>query len=309
MGDEELDLAPMEIATELPPPLPEPEALPDPTFWDSAYLWDMPIAASSLCGLLLATVGIYVVLARAAFVSAAVSQLTGLGVVAAFLLGGGLAAGSEAAGMETTARFAGLGLGVLGAGLFALPTNLRRTSVDALLAVAVIAASALTLVGAGFLTRDYQHVKNALYGDAVVAEAWEVWLIGGVALVILVGERFYRQRFVLVLFDADTASAQGMRVRGWLAALGLGISLSVALSTASVGALPAFAFTVLPATCALLLTSRLDQVFWIANSLAVFAATVGYYLAFELELPVGPAMCAMLLLPLAGTGLWRAVHR
>ena len=112
-----------------------------------------------------------------------------------------------------------------------------------------------------------------------------------------------------MLFDAETASAQGMPVRRWSAALGLGIALSIALSTAGIGALPAFAFSVIPATTALLLSSRLDRVFWIAAALAVFAATVGYYLAFEWELPVGPAMTALLLVPLAAAAVLRVAKR
>ena len=59
----------------------------DTSFWDGYILWRDPIIAANLGGVLLLYLGFYIVLSRSAFVSAAVSQFAGLGVVVAMLLG------------------------------------------------------------------------------------------------------------------------------------------------------------------------------------------------------------------------------
>jgi zinc transport system permease protein len=270
------------------------EGLADPSFWDTADLWTAPILASSISAALLATVGVYIVLARAAFVSAAVSQLAGLGVVGVMLFFGSLAEH-----VDSIARIGGLAFGALGTALFVLPGERRRTPNDTILAMSVIAASALTLVGAAYLTTEYKHVQNALYGDAVVAAFWEVWLVGGLAALVIGFERRLRYRLLLVIYDPDTATAQRLKVRRWLLGLGAVISVSIGLTTAGIGALTAFAFSVIPAATALRFSQRLPVVFNLSLILGVLAAAVGYYVAFVAGLPVGPTMVGMLLVPLA----------
>ena len=300
-----LDLDPIEIPTEpLEPASQAVEAalltVSTPGFWESADLWATPILASSIVAALLGTVGVYIVLARAAFVSAAVSQLAGLGVVVVLLFFGGLLDH-----VEPAARLGGLAFGVLGTALFAMPVSTTRTPNDALLAMAVIAASALTLVGAATLTSEYQHVQNALYGDAVVAARWEVWLMAGVAVALLAPERRLRYRLLFALVDPDSATAQRVRVTRWRLALGVAISLAIGLATVVVGALPAFAFSILPAATALRFGLPLAGVFVLAPVLGLVAAGLGYYLAFVWALPVGPTMVAVLLVPLAASAFRR----
>ena len=75
----------------------------------------------------------------------------------------------------------GVVLGVAASSLFALPRRGIRVAGDALLAMVVIGASAITLVIARYLKQDYQHVQGALFGDAVVASSSELVLLGAVA--------------------------------------------------------------------------------------------------------------------------------
>ena len=61
------------------------------------------------------------------------------------------------------------------------------------------------------------------------------------------------------------ARVQGMPVRALNAFLFVSIGLAVALCTRALGALPVFAFSVLPAMTALVLTSRIGLVFGLAR--------------------------------------------
>ena len=257
-------------------------------FWESRELWADPILAASVGGVLLAWLGFYVIFRRSAFVSAAISQLSGLGVVLALLLG----APAEGSLLPLAA---GVALGVLGTGLFALPRRSVRVTPDSLLATTVVGASAVSLVAARYLTHDYQHVQAALYGDAVVASPSELWLITGVAAVVLVVHLLFRDRFMLVSYDESGARAQGMATRRWSWLLGLTVGLSIAVVTRCLGALPAFAFTVIPPAAALVLTNRYRTALGLAVVFALFSAVGGYYVSFVHNLPTGASMVAMCL--------------
>ena len=264
-------------------------------FWDSMFLWRDAVIACSIAAVLLSYLGVYVVLMRSAFVSAAVSQLAGLGVVIALVV-------TAAGGPDIPPITLGVGLGVLGSGLFALSGRSHRMTTDAALALAVMGASAFTLVLARFLTMDYQHVQSALYGEAVVAETSELWMLGGTALLVLGSHAWLRYRFLLVAFDSDAARAQGMRTNLHRLLLGLGIGLAISVATRAVGALPAFAFTVAPASAALLLTSRLRVAFALALLFGLGSAILGYYVSFMHDLPTGPTLVAIALVPLLPGG-------
>lgn len=261
-------------------------------FWESAYLWRDAVIAASIGALLLSYLGFYVVLTRSAFVSATISQMTGLGVTLALIFG----ASAEGAVPLVT----GIALGAAGTALLALPANMSRGSRDGFLAVAFIAASALTLLLARFLAVDFRHVQAVLYGDAVVASTAEVATLGGLAALVALVHRFFRQRFLLVIFDPDAARVQGMRTRRWSLLLALTIGIAIAASAKVLGALTAFAFSVVPAVAALALFSTLRAAMIGAAVLGLLSATLGYCLAFLFDLPVGPAM---VIVSLAGPAL------
>ena len=287
----------------------------DVGFWESSFLWLDAVAAAVIGALLLSYLGFYVVLTRNAFVSAAVSQLAALGIVLAILLGASetdsvaaLVIGGQRP-EDATPLLVGTAFGILGTALFALPRGSRRVSTDALLAIAVIAASSSTLVCARYLTTDYQHVQAALFGDAVVASRDELIVLFATAIGVGLLHLFFRDRFLLVVFDRNSGRAQGMATGPWSLLLGLTVGLSIAVVTRSLGALPAFAYTVVPATGALLLTSKLPTALWIAAGVAVVSATVGYYLSFVLDLPTGPTMVTVTLLPLLPAAVLALVRR
>ena len=58
----------------------------DVGFWESWFLWRDPLAVAVIAAALCSFVGVYIVLKRIVFVSAAMSQMSGVGVAMAFLL-------------------------------------------------------------------------------------------------------------------------------------------------------------------------------------------------------------------------------
>jgi zinc transport system permease protein len=62
----------------------------------------------------------------------------------------------------------------------------------------------------------------------------------------------------------------------------------VALCTRALGALPVFAFSVLPAMTALALTARIGLVFLLATLVGALSGVAGYVVSFKGDLPVAP---------------------
>jgi zinc transport system permease protein len=67
------------------------------------------------------------------------------------------------------------------------------------------------------------------------------------------------------------------------------VALEVAVTTRAIGALPVFAFSVLPAMAALLVVKRLAHAVLLAGVLGALSAGLGYLAAFFFRFPVGAA--------------------
>src|SRR5450432_601049 len=89
------------------------------------------------------------------------------------------------------------------------------------------------------------------------------------------------------------ASVAGLPTRALDTFLFVSVGLAVALCTRALGALPVFAFSVLPAMAALVLTSRIGLVFGLAGLLGALSGVGGYAVSFRAELPVGATQTAL----------------
>jgi ABC-type Mn2+/Zn2+ transport system permease subunit len=86
------------------------------------------------------------------------------------------------------------------------------------------------------------------------------------------------------------ARTLGLRTSFWSLLLFLTFALAISVSTRAIGALPVFAFTVLPPAAALLIASRMWSTFAIAVGLGVASAFIGNWAAWQWQLPTGAAM-------------------
>jgi ABC-type Mn2+/Zn2+ transport system permease subunit len=195
--------------------------------------------------------------------------------------------------------------------LIGLPARSRRITPESLVALSYLAASAsvVLVLASPRIVQEAHEVGELLFGNAVAVReehlielAVAAALIGGTHLLLF-------KDFLFVSFDAETARSMGYPVARLDLALNLSIAASVAIATRAIGTLPVFAFLVLPAGAALLLSKRLLRVASLAVIIAVVASVLGYYLSFVYELPTGPTMaslCALAWLPgLLPLGKWR----
>jgi len=265
-------------------------------FWAARDLWQAPLLASALAGAMLGFLGVYVVLRRIVFVSAALTQISTLGLVVGLFAEERLHIEAEHAHHQLGMA---MGFAVLGALLLGA-WRPRRLPAEAGVGAAWVVASALVVLGVGRLVHVAHDLSGLVFGNAVAVPPDELWLIGAVAVVCAALHWAFGKELRFVSFDPETARALGMRVWLWDGLFSLTIGLAIPASARVLGALPVFALLTLPAAAALLWRLRLGPALGAAAGLGVLAAVGGYLASWFAETPTGATMvtlAALLVLP------------
>jgi zinc transport system permease protein len=278
-------------------------------FFDAYFLWRNAMAAAVVAAAVCGYLGIFIVLRRMVFVSAALSQVSGLGVASSFFVGSflGVDPHGEHVPWYISPVFLALVLSCAAAVLFAVRSVRRRANPETLVALAYLAASAavVLVLSSPRIVQEAHEVGELLFGSAVAVREQNLAALVIAALLVAVAHAVFFEDFVYVSFDRETAETVGYPVARLDAALNLTIAVAVAMATRALGTLPVFAFLVLPAGAALLVARRLLTAGFLAVGIAVVAAILGYYLSFVYQLPTGPTMAALCALAWVPAGLVR----
>ena len=259
-------------------------------FLSAREIWEVPLTASVLAGALLGALGVFVVLRRTVFVSAALTQLSTVGLVVALLVQETLRIESE----HTTVQLAvAITLSVIGA-LVLGTFRSRRLPAEAAVGGVWVVASALVVIGLSrLLVHEAHDLGGIVFGNAVAVPGADLVVIAVVGVACAVVHSLFAKELAFVSFDAETARALGMNVSLWDAVLFLTIGLAIPVTARALGALPVFAFLTLPAAAALLAKTRFRAAFAVAAILGVVAAGGGYVLSWLWELPTGATMVTL----------------
>jgi zinc transport system permease protein len=274
-------------------------------FFEAWPLFADAVVAGTVAGALLGWLGVYVVLRRMVFMSAALSQSAGLGVAFAFFVALHLG-GQEAWPTLWSLLFTG------GAALILLVDPRRlRISRDAILGALFLGGAAGTLAVGTRITAELHDIESLLFGSAVAVLPEDRWALTYTTLIILALHLWWIRGFVQSSVDRDGAAVRGLPVAALDAVLLLSIAMGIGLCTRIIGALPAFAFSVLPALASTQLARNVPRAIAIATLLGALSGFVGYLAAYFFDLPVGASQTlvalgiALLSLPL-GAALRRA---
>jgi zinc transport system permease protein len=274
-------------------------------FLSASVIWRDPLVASVLAGALLGFLGVYVVLRRVVFVSAALTQLSTLGVIVSLLVLEHFDLETEHQEIQLVVAWVfsvggGLLLGTLGRG--------RRLPAESGVGMAYVLAGALVILGANKLVHVAHDLNTMIFGNAVAVPFQDVVILLGVTAVVAALHTLFRKEIVFSSFDRETAEAMGVRVRLWSGVLFFSIGLAIPVAAHVVGALPVFAFLTVPASAALLATRGLAPAFAVATVLGAVAAGGGYVASWVLQVPTGATMVVVagaLVLP---AWAWRRVQ-
>lgn len=261
----------------------------DPSGWaDFVFgitLFREAILTGMVAGAALGFLGIFIVLRRMVFATAALTQAAGLGVALSFYCGIHL-------GIEVHPVLGAVVTGLLAAVLLSAPAEHLRLSRESVLAMVWLLGSAGAVLVGSRITQEAHDVAAILFGPAVLVRPEDFALVLGVGGLVLGLGFLGRHGLVFAGFDRDGARVQGLPVG--LLELGLlaGLTLLVSVSTRALGALPVFAFSVGPAVAALLAAPRLSWALPLATAGGALAGFAGYLGAWLLDLPVGASQAA-----------------
>lgn len=254
-------------------------------------LWDLfrdAALTGAMAGALLGLLGVYVVLRRMVFLSAAVSQAAGLGVALAFYAKVHLGA----AGLlgDPTLGAAALTLLAVAVVVGGGRDPARR---DGLLGVVWLLGAAGTLAVGTRIVQDLADIDTLLFGTAVAVVPADVARVAWTAALVGALHLWAHRGFAAASFDPDGARVRGLPVRALDYALFATLAIAVSVCTRVIGALPTFAFSVLPALAAVRLAPNVPRALLLATALGAACGFGGYLAASLYDLPVGAAQALL----------------
>jgi manganese/iron transport system permease protein len=188
---------------------------------------------------------------------------------------------------------AALGAGLLFAGLLSRLT--RRGGTDAGAATGLLLAGALALgtILASDVYTSGAGVDRLLFGTLLGLSDRDLWVAAAAAAVALVATGALARTWLATGFDPAAAHALGIRAaRGdWL--LLLLVAATVVAALPAVGALLVSTLLVIPAATARLVARSLRGLLCTAVALAIAEGAGGLVLAYNLDLPPGPAIAVV----------------
>jgi len=264
----------------------------DAGFWASWIFWRDPLAVAIIAAALSAFVGVYIVLKRIVFVSAAMSQMSGVGVAFAFFLCGVFAVDPHHAPFYLHPVPWAIAAAAVVARVFSGNLGNRRLAGESVIGIAypVAAACVILILNSPHVTQEAHEVNDLLYGNAVAVPPEQLYIMSVAAIVVAVVHGLFGKEFLFTAFDPEMARTLGVRTSLWSLLLFLTFALAISVSTRAIGALPVFAFTVIPPAAALLVASRMWSAFALAIGIGVASAFLGYWASWQWQLPTGAAM-------------------
>jgi manganese/iron transport system permease protein len=234
------------------------------------------LLAAVLVGVTCGALGVYVVLRRMAFIGDALAHTALPGLVVAYLQGWSLFGGAVLAGLLTA----------LGIGWLARRDALREDTAIGVLFTALFALGVLLIS----TTRSFRDLTHMLFGNVLGVTPSDLWLMAGVAALVLGTLALLHKELELTSFDPTHAGVIGLRADGLRYVLLLLLALTVVAGIEVVGVVLTSALLVTPAAAASLLTSTLPRMMALAVLVAVGSAVAGLYASYHLSVSSGAAI-------------------
>jgi zinc transport system permease protein len=239
------------------------------------------------------------------FVSAALTQLSTLGVIVSLLVLERLDLETEHQEIQLVTAWVfsvggGLLLGTLGWG--------RRLPTEAGVGMAYVVAGALVILGANKLVHVAHDLNTMVFGNAVAVPFQDVVILLAVTALVAALHTLFQKEIVFSSFDRETAEAMGVRAPLWSGVLFFTVGLAIPVAAHVVGALPVFAFLTVPGSAALMATRRLQPAFAVATVLGAVAAGGGYVASWVLQVPTGATMVVLAGLLVVPAWLWKRLQ-
>ena len=135
---------------------------------------------------------------------------------------------------------------------------------------------------------------DMLKGEVITISNFDLVLTAATLALVLAMLGLFHKELLLVSFDRSMAITLRKNVVFWDVLLYLLIGLTVSMAVLSVGPLIAFGFLLIPALTAHLFARNMRQFTVLASLCGGVTAFTGFWIAYQLDLPVGPTDVVLL---------------
>lgn len=233
--------------------------------------------ASVMVGVLCAVMGTYVVLRGMAFMGDALAHAILPGVAIAYLLHGNLLVGATAAALVVA----------LSIGVFSRQGTIKEDTAIGILFAAALSLGVALISSIQTYAVDLSHI---LFGNVLGVSGADLWLTGGLGVVILATVFLLFKPFLVISFDPVLAATMRLPANLLRMLMLILLALTVVVSLQTVGVGLAAAMLVTPAATAYLLTRRLLPMMFLAAGLGALSSVVGLYLSYYVNVVSGAAI-------------------
>ncbi|MCG3209685.1 MAG: Manganese transport system membrane protein MntB [Anaerolineae bacterium] len=231
------------------------------------------VIVGGLCGL----IGVYIVLRGMSYIGHGLSHAIFGGAVVSFVMGWNF--------------YLGAGLwGFLAAVL--INQTVRRTKINADAAIGVITTASFA-IGVALISRYRRFTQSfdaALFGNILGVTSRDLWVVLGVAALIVVVIFFLYKQLLFVTFDIEVAKVHGVKTDWIDTFFALLLASTLIVSMQILGVTLIAAALVIPAISARLLTDSFNQMIILSIVIGASTGFVGMYFSFYIDIASGASI-------------------
>ncbi|MFI5217875.1 MAG: metal ABC transporter permease [Bacteroidia bacterium] len=238
---------------------------------------------SVITGLMLSYLGVHVVGRGIVFVDLALGQISSLGVAYSDYIDKG----------KTVIPIL---FTLVGAFLMSF-INIRdkRLKQEAIIGIIYAVASAVTVMLISKSPHGDSDIQEVLFGNILSVSDEQIKLIAIVFGVIALLHIIFRKKFLALTRQYENNEMQNQTVFNlWNFLFYISIGLSIVFAVRSNGVIPVFAYLIIPAVCAIMLSRKNIFVFIIALLISIAGAFFGLNVSYNFDFPAGSSVVAML---------------
>jgi ABC-type Mn2+/Zn2+ transport system permease subunit len=261
------------------------------------FLLRNSVYTSVLVGFACPLVGVFLVLRRLVFMGVTLPQIssTGVAIALSLPLWFGFHLNDHGSSSAHTLAFVGsITFSLTAILLLAFLERRGRGLPEGRLGTGYVVAAALNIL---LLAKNpYGEIGwlDLLKGEVITISNFDLALTATTLMLVLVALGFFYKELLLVSFDREMAITLGKKVIFWDVLLYLLIGLTVSMAVLSVGPLIAFGFLLIPALTAHLFARNMRQFSTLASLVGGAVAFLGFWVAYQCDLPVGPTDVVLL---------------
>ena len=262
----------------------------------------VPFCATLLLTGIFAYFGIHIIEREVIFVDLALAQIAALGAMVGLLFGIHL--------HSTAAYIFALPFTILGAAIFAL-TRLRGRAVpqEAVIGIVYVVATAASIILLNSSPSEAEHIKHMLVGNILFVQWPDIMRLAIVGGVIGLFHFVFRKRFLAISRDPKKAGLAAAALSLWDFLFYVSLGLMVTASVELAGVLLIFSYLVVPAACAMLVSSTLKArlaIGWITGAVCSLG---GLSCSAAFDLPTGASIVCMFGVMFLAIILWVSISK